>query len=174
MYRKRDKLGKTNINKYSSVPGGEQLGSLADTSYTTLQATLTGNKELRDSLDQAMVLTGRGEDAFAGLSTPGAILAAAQKIKTGDERDREDEITGKQIAEKNKDRAATKAYQDKVLAGQEADRDFNKWQAQQNNNWKQHQLEVEGIRLENARAERIAERKANREDKRYALEMQIA
>ena len=169
-----DKLGKTNINKYSSVPGGEQLGSLADTSVSTLEATLTGNKELRNSLDQAMVLTGRGEDAFAGLSTPGAILATAQKIKRGDEEDREDEIRGEQIAEKDKDRKALEAYQSQVLAGQKETRDFNQWQAQENNRFRQHQLEVEGIRLENARAERVAEKNANREDKRYALEMQIA
>ena len=93
----------------------------------------------------------------------------AAKLRKPGERIAERQIT---LAEDNAESLSElRAAQ---LKGQEADREYRQWKDGQDDKFRKHQLEVAQIEKQNARAERLAESKANREDKRYALEMQIA
>ena len=151
------------IDKYGSVTGGQKLGELGDTSESALTRILTGNKDRQDALDQATALTGEDESYFSDQKTTGGILGAATKHERNRVEAKEDEVQGRTDARLA---VADRRY--------DAQQEYLQHRDKENDRFRQHQLQVAQIEKQNARAERLAESKANREDKRYALEMQIA
>ena len=142
----------TDIKRYGSVVGGQDVSNLGGLSEKQLARRLAANKELKGTRSEAGATTGRDITDFQDLSTPEAVRARASKLI-------KDELDKKELNRETKD---DNRYNDgirrdeRIRSEGRLDRNLQRQLAAENNKM---QMQLEYSRLAQADRQRTADRK---------------
>jgi len=142
----------TQIRKYGSVVGGEDVDTLSRLSEKQLRNRLLSNKELKGARSEAGATTGKDITTFEDLDTPEAVRARASKL-IKDERD------GKEKKAENKEELRYRESvnrDDRIRSEGRLDRNLERQLSAENNKM---QMQLEYARLSQADRQRTADRK---------------
>jgi len=142
----------TDIKRYGSVVGGEDVSNLARLSEEKLARRLLANKQLKGSRSEAGATTGRDITDFQDLSTPEAVRARAAKLI-------KDEVEGKaeKAETKEQNRYDESIRRDNRIRSEgRLDRNLERQLAAENNKM---QMQLEYSRLAQSDRQRTADRK---------------
>ncbi len=142
----------TDIKRYGSVVGGEDVSNLARLSEKKLARRLAANKALQGARSEAGATTGNDITTFEDLNTPEAVRARASKLI-------KDELDGKEEKKETKEQNRyddEKEYRRLVASEGRLDRLHDKRMQNENN---MMQVQLEYARLAQADRQRTADRK---------------
>ncbi len=142
----------TDIKRYGSVVGGEDVSNLSRLSEKNLARRLAANKALQVARSEAGATTGNDITTFEDLSTPEAVRARASKLIKG-------ELDGKA---ENKETKEQNRYDESIRRDERIrsegrlDRNLERQLSAENNKM---QLQLEYARLAQSDRQRTADRK---------------
>ena len=175
-------LGGTNLTRYGSVTGGEDVSDLSGLTKNQLNQRLTSNKALKDARTQATTLTGRARSEYMDLNDPDAILSlATQHVRADKEKEKEQNKT--EAAELRSEtrkyeadlRAEDRARQDALLAHQTEQTNLqNAHNANESNKTRLHELALQEARNNQTMQLAMMDREDKLADRRYAREDRAA
>ncbi len=142
----------TDIKRYGSVVGGEDVSNLSRLSEKNLARRLAANKALQVARSEAGATTGNDITTFEDLSTPEAVRARASKLIKG-------ELDGK--AEKKETKEQNRydksiRRDERIRSEGRLDRNLERQLSAENNKM---QLQLEYARLAQSDRQRTADRK---------------
>jgi hypothetical protein len=142
----------SDIKRYGSVVGGEDVSNLARLSEKKLARRLAANKQLQGARSEAGATTGKDITEFEDLSTPEAVRARASKL-IKDELDAK--TTKKETTEQNRYDESIRR-DDRIRSEGRLDRNLERQLSAEN---AKMQMQLEYSRLAQSDRQRTADRK---------------